>query len=120
VREPDEKRALLADAGQQLRFAGELDEKFLEQVARVRLVAREIQEKGEQRLRVCVVEPCDVQAGGGICLAGNFSRNQSYTLAGNGVVQGAGKLCGFIFAANPRRKARCRQSVISTSGRQTA
>ncbi len=49
---------------QQIRFAGELDENFLKQIARVGLVAGEVQEKGIKRLRVLVVEPFDVQAGG--------------------------------------------------------
>ena len=43
VRQPDEKGAFLADTGKQFRFARELDENFLKQVARVGLVAGEIQ-----------------------------------------------------------------------------
>ena len=60
MREPDEKGAFLADAGEQFRFARELDENFLEQIARVGLVAREIQQKGKKRLGVLVVKPFDV------------------------------------------------------------
>ena len=68
----------------QFRRARQFDKNFLEQIARVRLVAREIQEKGIERLGVFIVKPCDVQSGGhfhndapggGICLAANvFSR----------------------------------------------
>ena len=61
MREPDEKGAFLADAGEQFRFAREFDENFLEQIARVGLVAREIEQKGVKRLRVFVVEPFDVR-----------------------------------------------------------
>jgi hypothetical protein len=77
VDEPEEKRPLLADALQQAFIAGELEEDFLEQIAGVRLVPREVQEKGMERLGVFVIEPSDVQAGGhfhndaperGICL----------------------------------------------------
>jgi hypothetical protein len=65
-----------------MRSAGELHKNFLEQIARIRLVAGEIQEKGMERLCVFVVEPFDVQSGGhfhndapggGICLA-EFSK----------------------------------------------
>ena len=52
MREPDEKGAFVADTGEQFWLARELDEDFLEQIARVRLVAGEIQEKGMERLRV--------------------------------------------------------------------
>ena len=51
MREADEKGAFFADAGKQLGFAGEFDENFLEQVARVRLVAREIEQESKQRRR---------------------------------------------------------------------
>ncbi len=78
TREPDEKRAFITDPIQQLRLASEFDENFLKQVARVSVIAREVQEKGIKRLRVPVVEPFDFGSaphflndarGGGICLA---------------------------------------------------
>ena len=62
MRQPDEKRAFVADAGQQFRVAGEFDENFLEQVARVGLVAGQIQEKGKKRLGVLVVEPFEFRS----------------------------------------------------------
>ena len=62
VRQPDEKRAFVADAGQQIRVAGEFDENVLEQVARVGFVAGEIQEKGIKRLGVLVVEPFEFES----------------------------------------------------------
>src|SRR5665213_3016491 len=60
-----EERAFLirlAHASEQLRFAGEFDENFLKQIARVGLGAREIQKKSIKRLRVLIVEPFDVQS----------------------------------------------------------
>jgi hypothetical protein len=44
------------------RVAGELDENVLEQVARVGLVAGQIQEKDIKRLGVPVVEPSEVES----------------------------------------------------------
>jgi hypothetical protein len=64
VRQPDEKRAFVAHASQQFRVAGEFDENVLEQVARVGLVAGQVQEKGIKRLGVLVVEPFDFQSAG--------------------------------------------------------
>ena len=62
VRQPDEKRAFVAHASQQFRVAGEFDENVLEQVARVRLFAGQVQEKGIKRLSVLVVEPSEIRS----------------------------------------------------------
>ena len=62
VRQPDEKRALVAHTGQQVRVAGEFDENVLEQVAGVGFVAGQVQEKSVKRLGVLVVEPFEVES----------------------------------------------------------
>lgn len=57
VGEAQEKGAFVAGVGEQIGLAGEFDENFLEDVARVGFVAGEIQKEREQRWRVFVVEP---------------------------------------------------------------
>ena len=64
VGQPEEKSPLLADAAQQVFIVGKFDEYFLEQIAGIRLIPRQVQKEGMERLRVFVVEPCDVQIGG--------------------------------------------------------
>jgi hypothetical protein len=56
VRQPEQKAAFVADVVQRFGLSGELDEQFLEQVARVRLVSGQVEEKGEQSLGVVVVQ----------------------------------------------------------------
>ena len=60
MRQPDEKGALVADVFEQVRFAGDFDENFLKQVARVVFIAGEIEEEGEKRWRVRVIKLLDL------------------------------------------------------------
>src|SRR5437016_12189550 len=60
VRESDEERPLLPRGAEQFGTPRQLGENFLKHVARVVLVAGEIQQEGEQRLGVVVVQPFEV------------------------------------------------------------
>jgi hypothetical protein len=59
VRQPNQEGALIASGPQQLGLARKFDKHVLQHVAGVILVAGEIQQECEQRLRVFVVQPFD-------------------------------------------------------------
>ena len=63
VCETEQKGARIFDAVEQAGPAGELDEHLLQQVAGVGLVARELEQKAEQRRRVRVVEAGEIGGG---------------------------------------------------------
>jgi len=60
VREADEECAFIPRGVEQFGPPRELRENFLEHVVGVILVAGEVQQEGEQRLGVVVVQPCEV------------------------------------------------------------
>jgi hypothetical protein len=60
VSEADEEGALVPRGAEQFGPSGELRENLLKHVVSVILVAGEVQQEGEQRLGVVVVQPCEV------------------------------------------------------------
>jgi hypothetical protein len=64
VGQSNEERPFIPRSTQQLRLARQFDEHLLQHVARVLLVAGEIQKEGEQRLGVFVIPPLEFGSGG--------------------------------------------------------
>ena len=64
VCEADEESPFIPHPGEVNRLTGEPNKNFLQHIAGIRLIAREVQEKGKKGLRVLVVEPFDIRAAG--------------------------------------------------------
>ena len=57
MREANEEGALFAHVGEKARLFGELDEKFLKKIPRVRFVPGEVQQKAKKGLSMVIVQP---------------------------------------------------------------